>query len=364
MDANEIKELLTEDQITTLLISLGSDEPRSDNNGNPMYQTVCHHGESHKLYYYKDSKMFKCYTECSDSFDIFELVQRNRDCTFVESINYICGLFNIQQTRSKGFITSSKHLIEDWDVINKYLKNQYMPVNIVLNIIDPNILNLFKDLYHISWINDGISIEAMQKHQIKFDISRNKIIIPHFNIDNQLIGIRGRALNKDEIESGRKYMPLYIEKTEYNSPLGRNLYGLNKTKDAIKRIGKVAIFESEKSVLQCETFYGVDNFAVAVCGSNITNYQRSLLLQLNIREVFICFDKQFTKKDSEEAYKYADKLRRLASKFSSYVTTYVLWDNNDLLGHKESPSDKGKLTLEALMKDKYEVQCDGEEEES
>jgi hypothetical protein len=359
MDTNEIKELLTEDQITALLISLGADEPRSDNNGNYIFKTVCHHGNSNKLYYYKDSKMFKCYTDCSDSFDIFELVQRNRYCTFVESMNYICNLFNIHQTKQKGFVT--KHLIDDWEVINKYTKNSYTPVNTTINIIDNNILNLFKDLYHVSWIDEGISIEAMKKYQIKFDIARNKIIIPHFNIDGQLIGIRGRALNQDEVEAGKKYMPIYIEKTEYNSLLGKNLYSLDKTKEAIKRIGKVAIFESEKSVLQCETFYGNDNFAVATCGSNITNHQRSMLLSLGIREAFICYDRQFMDKDSDEAYKYADKLRRLASKFSSYVTTYVLWDNNNLLDYKCSPSDHGQIVLEALMKDKYEVKCDGEE---
>jgi DNA primase len=360
MNTNEIKELLTDDQITTLLISLGSDEPKSDNNGNYIYRTVCHHGDSHKLYYYKDSKMFKCYTNCSDSFDIFELVQRNRQCSFLESINYICGLFNIHQTRNKGF-ESSKHLIDDWKVIDKYIKNSYVPTNTTINIIDENTLNLFKNLYNESWIDDGISVETMKKYQIKFDVIRNKIIIPHFNINGQLIGIRGRALNIDEIEAGKKYMPIYVEKTEYNSPLGRNLYGLNKTKEAIKRIGKVVIFESEKSVLQCETFYGEDNFSVATCGSNITNYQKNLILQLGVREVFICYDKQFESKESEEAYKYADKLRRLASKFSSYVTTYVLWDNGDLLGFKESPSDRGRLVLEQLMKNKFEVKCDGEE---
>jgi len=358
MNANEIKELLTEEQITTLLISLGANEPKKDNNGNHIYKTVCHHGESNKLYYYKDSKLFKCYTDCADSFDIFELIQRNRHCTFIESINYITNLLNIKTTKNKGFQT--KHLIDDWKLINKYNKLPVFATPLV-NIVDTNILNLFYDMYHISWINDGISIEAMKKYQIKFDIIRNKIIIPHFNIDNQLIGIRGRALNQDEIDEGKKYMPIYIEKNDYRHPLGMNLFGLNKTKEAIRRIGKVVIFEAEKSVLQCETFYKEDNFTVATCGSNITNYQKNLILQLGVREVFIAYDKQYKNKDTEEAYKYADKLRYLASKFSPYVTTYVLWDDEDLLDFKQSPSDRGQQVLEQLMKNKYEIKSNGME---
>jgi hypothetical protein len=362
MDSNEIKELLTEDQIIKILISLGADEPKTDNHGNHIYKTICHYGESEKLYYYKESKMFKCYTDCSDSFDIFELIQRNRHCSFVESITYICSLLGIKSSKKKGFVT--KHLIDDWNVINKYTKIKPNFLNTTINVVDKNILNLFKDMYHISWIDDGISVDTMRKYQIKFDIIRNKIIIPHFNINNQLIGIRGRALNQDEIDEGKKYMPIYVEKSEYRHPLGMNLFGLNNTKEAIKRIGKVAIFEAEKSVLQCETFYGEDNFTVAACGSNITNYQKNLILQLGVREVFICYDRQFENKETEEAYKYADKLRYLASKFSSYVTTYVLWDNDNLLNFKDSPSDKGKEVLEQLMKNKFEIQCNGEEIEN
>jgi DNA primase len=362
MNSNEIKESLTEEQIIKLLISLGSDDPKFDKDKNLIFKTICHHGDSHKLYYYQDSKMFKCYTDCSDSFDIFELVQRNKNYNFVQSINYICNLLNIQKQRKKGFTTSSKYLIDDWDLIDKYTKNKYIPTNIMsTTVIDNNILGLFKNYYHQSWIDDGISIEAMKKYQIKFDIVRNKIIIPHFDINGQLIGIRGRSLNQDEIEDGKKYMPLYIEKEEYRHPLGQNLYGFDHTKETIRRIGKIALFEAEKSVLQCETFYGKDNFTVATCGSNITNFQRNMVLNSGAREVFICNDKQFQEKESEEAYKYADKLKYLASKFSSYITTYVVWDNDGLLGYKESPSDRGRIVLEQLMKKKFEIQSNGEE---
>lgn len=360
MDAQELRDLLTPEQIIVIMASLGEDTYKIDSEGNYIFRTICHNasveGASYKLYYYTKSKLFHCYTSCSESFNIFDLVQRNIHCTFSESIGYICKVLGIQQQKRRGFI-STKHIIEDWELINKYKKNKDVEkyTNEEIRTFDENILNFFKDIYHQSWIDDNISIQAMQKYKIKFDISRNKIIIPHYNEKGQLIGIRGRALNEDEVEAGKKYMPIYIEGTEYSHQLGNNVYGLYQNKQTIQKTKKILIYEAEKSVLQTESYFPDNNFSVAVCGSNITNYVRSMILSLGVREVFIAFDKQYKNPESEEAYKYADKLKYLASKFSSYCTTYVLWDNDNLLDYKDSPSDKGKEILLELMKKKFEI---------
>lgn len=360
MDAQEIKESLTPEQIIQIFQALGEEIYRQDNYGNLIFKTICHGGNSYKLYYYLETKQFHCFTDCSDSFDIFELIQRVKNCTFIDSISYVCKLFGIQQSKRKGFI-NSKNLIDDWEIINRYINYKQESIHIEINKFNHNILNLFKEFYHKDWLNDGINIESMIKYQIQFDITRNKIIIPHFNDVGELIGIRGRSLNQDEVEAGKKYMPLYIENTEYRHPLGYNLYALNNNKEAIQRIKKIAIFESEKSCLQCDSMFGKDNFTVAVCGSSITNWHLKKILDLGVREVFLCFDRQYENNDTEEAYKYAEKLRYLASKFANYCTTYVLWDDLNLLDYKDSPSDKGKKVLLELMKNKYEVTTKTEE---
>ena len=43
------------------------------------------------------------------------------------------------------------------------------------------------------WIEDGISYEIMKVYNILYSISRNKIVIPHYDAENNLIGIRGRT---------------------------------------------------------------------------------------------------------------------------------------------------------------------------
>lgn len=157
-------------------------------------------------------------------------------------------------------------------------------------------------------------------------------------------------------------MPITVESKQYNHQTMFNLYGLHKTKEAIKRLGKVAIFEGEKSVLKCEDFYEMNNFSVASCSSNITNFHRDILLSLGIEEVIICFDKFRGKQDYEtdEKYEvrldeYQKRLLKLANKFTPYVRTYIVYDDFGLLPEKSSPVDKGKEILEELMKCKYEI---------
>ena len=90
MDAQSLKEQLSPNDIITLLNELGA-EPY-EQNGQIIARTVCHHGDSHKRYYYSDTQMFHCYTNCG-SFDIFELIQKESGKEFSESFSYIRDYF-------------------------------------------------------------------------------------------------------------------------------------------------------------------------------------------------------------------------------------------------------------------------------
>ena len=63
--SEQIKNNLTIEQINDLLASLGGDPILKGNI--IISRTICHNGESHKLYYYDNTKLFRCYTECSDT---------------------------------------------------------------------------------------------------------------------------------------------------------------------------------------------------------------------------------------------------------------------------------------------------------
>ena len=82
-DKSEIREKLTTDNIYDLLLEWGGD-PEYNETG-IVSSTICHNmpGEgSKKLYYYENTGLFKCYTGCDATFDVFEL------CTKVMRIQH------------------------------------------------------------------------------------------------------------------------------------------------------------------------------------------------------------------------------------------------------------------------------------
>jgi hypothetical protein len=368
LDKERIKQELDEQDIKLLLKDLGSKEPLRDKDNNLLFQTICHNISegSYKLHYFKDSKTFHCYTGCSDTFDIYELVRRSKlnkniKLSFYECIKYVAALTNKNIYISSILSNVDKdYIIDDWTWIKKYKRITKPIVN--LPIINNTVFDVFQEIYYESWIEEGISIETMEKYNIKYYIKDDKIVIPHYDIDNNLIGIRGRALREDDVLAGKKYMPLKVEKQLYNHPLALNLYGLNHTKEAIKRIKKIIIFEGEKSTMQCQSFFKEDCFAVSICGMSISPQQRNLILSLEPKEVFIAFDKQFKDPNSDEAYKFAEKILKQAYPFTAYCQTYIIWDDIGLLPYKASPSDMGKEILLTLMKNKYEIKTKNGEE--
>jgi len=356
MNAQELKSKITESDIIKLLGRMGSDE-YIDTEEAFLFRTACHHGQKYKLYYYKESKYFHCYSECFDSFDIIELVCRNKDYSFGEAINWICIQLDIP-TLTCGFGTQNGK-ISDWDFINniRRKKKDLMPIT-KKDFYDASILNIFQRMYWQGWVDEGIDIPSMIKYGILYCTLQQKIIIPHYNIDNQLMGIRARLMLEEEVEQYGKYCPFQMRNVMYSHPLSQNLYGININKEAIKRKSKIMLVESEKSVLQCYSFFKEDNFAVALCGGSFSNFQRDLILSLEVREVIIALDKEYQEVDSIEAKKWANHIiERFVNKLAPYCIVTVLWDTEGLLPYKSSPSDINKETLLKLMDSKIYVGC-------
>lgn len=363
-DSQTIENKLSSEDIIKICDDLGNGMYEQDSTGTLIFCTqLCHEdGDSMKLYAYENKEekrrwTFHCYT-CGDTYDIYELVIRARrnqgiTLTFSQAIKYVASITNNVFYKTNN--TVSQYKIDDWDWIKRLKSSQNKKSIPQLSEISEHILEIFCPYPHEIWLEEGISKESMEKYQISYWGEQNKIIIPHRDINGRLIGIRGRALNQSDIEAKRKYMPITIEGKVLKHTLGNNLYGLCQTEEAIKRIGKIIIFESEKSVLLCDTYYNQNNFSVAVCGSNITDTQCKMILSLGVREVMIAFDKEYENPKSRLAELYYKKLLKLAYKLNPYCTVYLLMDTEGLLQQKDSPADRGKEILEKLMKNKIEV---------
>ena len=121
----------------------------------------------------------------------------------------------------------------------------------------------------------------------------------------------------------------------------------------ISLIKKAIVFESEKSTLLYQSYFGKENdISCACCGSSLINYQVLLLLNLNVQEIIIGFDKQFQKAGDKEWEKWTKKLKGFYDKYGAYTQISFLFDNGDLLNYKSSPIDEGKDKFIKLFKER------------
>lgn len=338
---NEIINNLKDQDILTLMQGLGVTEYR-ETEKYFIFPTICHNididSASHKLYYYKDNHFFYCFTECG-GMSVFQFLKNYYELNNI-AYDWFQDIYqpivNCSSYQHKTNLEFNYQPIRD-----KYTNKKHREL---LPSYSTNVLQSFSNYKPIEWINEGISEQAMEKYKIKFSISQNKIIIPHYDIQDRLIGIRGRALNEEDIQNFGKYMPIQIEQQWYSHPLSLNLYGLNWNYQNIKTYGVCYLFESEKSVLKLEDF-DLPNCGVATCGSNFNKHQLDLLLRIaRPHEVVICFDKE-----NNDNNKYFNKLYKIASKYKKYTNISFIFDKNNLINLKDSPCDCGESIFKQLI---------------
>ncbi len=361
---DEIKNSLAIDDVLRLVAELGG-EPIVINSGSAFTsRTICHNilGEgSHKLYYYDNTKLFKCYTDCASSFDIYELVQKvknvnkeykidyknggqGREWQLHDAIEFVAIYFGFSG-ESEEFENLNSPL-EDWKIFDKIQQRQQRieaPKQIVeLKKYDEAILRNLPQLRILPWEREGISEEVIKHREIAYNPRTHGIVIPHRDIDNNLIGIRERTLIKEEEQFG-KYKPSILNGVMYNHPLGFNLYNLNNSKNSIKYFKKAIVFEGEKSPLLYASYFGEENdVSVATCGNNLLNYQVQLLLSLGVEEIIVAYDKQFKEEGDVEWVRLKNNLTNIHLKYGSYAQISYLFDRENLLDYKDSPIDKGR----------------------
>lgn len=366
IDAKTLKESLTVDDIKLLLKELGAEEIIYKENKNEIItNTICHNisGGSLKLSYYTESFSFHCYTGCG-SFDIYELVSkvyklREQPIGFSECINFVAtktGKNTNQNVFGQGFLIldePKKNLEMEWMERFNRPKKVEMSEPVVYS---DKILDVFsKGYYHPLFLNDNISKLSMDKFEIGFYEKANRITIPHRHWKHGgIIGLRGRYVGEEEHIA--KYMPLTIQGHTYSYHIMTNLYGYYECQKAIKKLKKIIIFESEKSVMQTFSYFGEDCYAVALSGSSLSQQQVDIILNTEgLTEVQLALDKEWQQGDLNAEMRQMEKVMRMGRKFSPYVKTTVLWDTEGLLGFKDSPSDISKSVLLALLEGKQEI---------
>jgi hypothetical protein len=358
-DKDKLKESLELEQVYDLL-ELWGGEPEYTDSG-LIAQTICHNrpGEgSRKLYYYQNTRLFHCYTGCIDpSFDCFDLaikiakIQKNEDWELFDAMDYIAHYFGLEGEEPE----KEEEKLEDWEIFKRHvIVSKEESGFIQLKEYNPVILTRFSYPRILGWEREGILPEVSRKNLIGYYAGGDQITIPHFDIDGRFVGLRGRFLAEEQANRYGKYMPLKIGKQQYNHPLSMNLYNLNNSKENVKHSGTAIVFESEKSCLMMQSYYGIDNdISVAVCGSSLSAYHIKLLKSLGVREVIVALDRQFQEIGDEEFKRLKTKLIYLGKKYGNIIKLSVIFDKDRITGYKASPIDEGPEKFERLLKERF-----------
>lgn len=351
MNFKELREQLTDEMIKNILGQFNV-EPYDETSEVIIFPTCCHNleGGSPKLYYYKNSKLFHCFTECADTFDIFTLLQkmyklRDQEITLQQAVS-LCDL-----DASHIVVEDRKYNTSEDIKYMQTLNNMYIPDidNLNFKVYDKSILRKFSFDFAglMPWIEEGISIETLQKFNIKYNKAHDAILIPNFDMKGNLIGIRERFFKPEDILKG-KYRPAYLDNQLFNHPTGRTFYGIWENQKNIRRKHMCIIFEGEKSVLHYGTIYGDDqNIALATLGQNITREHIQYLLKLGVANVILAYDTDY--EDYQQLQEVREKYIAKARLLSPYFNVSILIDYDFVLPYKSSPIDGGKETFEKLL---------------
>jgi len=282
----------------------------------------------------RDSLYISVYTEDeSIKGDIFVLIMHLKQIKFYESLKLLHEMLNL---KFEGYVKQDEvNKINPLDIFLKARSGVKTESN-ELKFYDKSLLDSYIKLPHIKLVQEGILPETQNKFNIAFSNEYNRIIFPyrHFYAEENksYIGSTGRTIIDDyKLLDIPKYMAIN------KFPKTQTLYGLYENYEDIQKAGTVLVFESEKSVLKCDS-YKIYN-SVALGGHEISLEQEKILLGLNVEIVF-CLDK-----DIKE-----DFIIKLCDRFKNTRKVSYILDKYDLLDEKSSPIDCGLKKFNYLLK--------------
>ena len=307
---------------------------------------------SPKLYFYKDTSIYVGMT-AGRSYDIISLVQTRlallkQPCSFLDACQFILDTTNINPD-SISRVKKEGH-VYDWSNLEKFIKIR--KYGSALKEYPRTIIDTLPAYFPDNWYDEGISESTMEKYQIRYYERCNQTVIPCFDEEARLIGVRVRNWDKDRVEQA-KYMPLVtLDGQCYKFNTNQVFYGINYNKPEIERTGKVIIVESEKAVMKLDTYMGEHNIALGMYGSNLGIQRRNQLLKMGVNTVSYVVDNDFIGQDDEFFEQWREKIQHFIKLWDGFCRVEIVWDNLGLLGPKENATDRTKEVWEQLWENR------------
>lgn len=260
--------------------------------------------------------------------DLLQFIQLYHKCSFGKAIKLLQEYAGID-----GEITTRTARMQATDIAKKFASSN--------RIVKPGsgikLPEDYMDKYEWredkfqSWLDEGITLDALKFFQVRYDAFSDRIVHPIRNMNGDIINVCGRTLDPD-------YKAKKLRKYTYFKPLGTldTIYGAFENREDIQKKKEIVLFEGAKSVMKARG-WGIRNCG-AVLTSHVNDAQFAILIKMGVRVVFAL--------DADVDVREDRNVMRL----KSYTNVSWVTDWEGLLEPKDSPVDKG----EDIFKHLYE----------
>ena len=260
------------------------------------------------------------YSNTMEYNDIFSIVQYFNKCSLNESINFVCKICGL----SYSYSTKSSKRSKTYELLKRLKQSKDNSDEISETTYPEWFKTRFIREDCEMFLKDNINSNTQEKFYVAYDSLDNRVVFPIRNMEGEIVTFKGRTLDKEWKEKG---VPKYIYYYPYN---GRNhLYGYYENYYTILSSKEVFVGEAEKFVQQLDSM-GINN-ALAISKKTISPIQLNLLLKLQ-KDIVLAFDKDVELEDI-----YIE-----CRKFKGLCRVFYIYDKDNLLGNKDSPTDKGQ----------------------
>lgn len=337
MDIHEIIRGMSEEKIIECVLELGSRlyEEKQDV---ITFSTEYRGGDSqNKLWYYRESKSFVDWTG-EGSRSLADLAMDSLGLSFIEACKWVEG----KAGGRHGVLTRIEREVEEYIDTYEFKECPCEPY-------DNNVLNFYWNVYPAAWLEEGISKEVMDEFKIRWNWVDSSAIIPNYDYNGNLIGIRQRNFDPD---ATAKYHPTWLGDTMYNFPSGSHLYGIYENRKEIERCGCVYLVEGEKSVLKAAS-WGIRN-VLGLSGLQLSRWQVDMLLHMGVRKIIFVLDKDWLSDDGSLGYQnYIKRKKKLYVKASEWFPSVYIKQDKYVLNAHDNLFDVGREAFERSKLIKY-----------
>lgn len=321
------------DAITMVLESLGLTEIRPNRTRREVRCSREEGRNPSSIRINADTLYYRCFST-GDKGSIYTLVMDKLGKNFPQSLRWVAKILELDSSDLRR-----KRIVLPFGGFYKKIIRQTETPELRLKRYDENILEKFSNGYSLLFNQDGIGYDTQRFFHVGYDYYTNRITIPQWDVNGNLVGIMGR-LNDPYAAKEFRWLPII--------PCQRSLtlFGYHFNYADIQRKQICFIGESEKFVMQLRSM-GLRN-ALAVCGCDISPAQARHIKSLMCKSLVLCFDEGLTE---AQLIKQAKKIQVDTPLYKNRVG-FIYDPVHKILkeGSKNSPSDLGIRALRSLLK--------------